>query len=217
MTISPELLRAYKASRNHMQQAQYKAKMALAIARGRLANGEKFYSESWPWQRGAGNVCIQERKPGDSSQYAWIENTSAVGLRRVGFADEICRYIAHRGWYTDSDFQDEVYRGAVYQLPGRKGKARYLAGYDDPNNKGAAFICLDWIEGEKLPDSYDTKDEGAKIEAARRADCIAQRAAERRNAVLLEMDRRTVTRAYTRLSGQYAGRDAAHGLHNQRA
>src|SRR5690606_33547786 len=79
----------------------------------------------------------------------------------------------HKGWYTDPEgFVDEVYRGAVWQLPARGGQCLYVAGFADPNNDGAALIDFDTIRGE--PD-----DDDAKAEAAYRADDIARIHAER--------------------------------------
>ena len=184
MAINPELLRLYKQGK-HCGPAN-SATYRLAAARKLLAEGKKAYSDEWSWQRGAHNVTIQPKRPFDSSQYAWIENTCAAGLRFVGYADEIagrptwpCRGIDHQGWFIDSDFQSEVYRGGVWQLPARKGVARYLAGYSDPHNDGAAFVDLNIIEGERQTDSYDSRDEDAKRDAAFRADSIAERNAER--------------------------------------
>ena len=95
----------------------------------------------------------------------WIENI-ATGLRFVGFADEIATRISHRGWYTDNDFcnSDNVLRGAVYQLPAKDGKERFVAGYADPWNDNAARVEFDIISD--------------KLDAAYRADHIAQQEAE---------------------------------------
>lgn len=94
----------------------------------------------------------------------WIENWQRAGLRFVGYADELgLRSIDHKGWFT-GEFQDEVYRGTVYQLPTRSGESVYVYGYDDPCNEGAALLSFDW-----------TAD---KDDAARWADRIAERAAE---------------------------------------
>ena len=119
------------------------------------------------------DITRQPERP----EYAWVEKPTKNGLRLVGFADEIakrdyahCGGIGHNGWYID-DFQDVVYRGVVYQLPGKHGKARYLAGYADPYND-AAFLGLGRVF-EGLPDPDTARD------AAYAADAIAERAAER--------------------------------------
>jgi hypothetical protein len=153
-----------------------KACNAIKAARNEMKKKPKTYGATWHWERNAHNVTRQEKKhPNDN--YAWIENVYYAGLRFVGYCDEIVRgrAIDHKGWYTN-DFEDETYRGAVWQLPGRKGVARFIAGYQDPNNDGAAFVDLDIINGFAC-------DEGAvgeaKRDAAFRADSIAQRNAER--------------------------------------
>lgn len=95
----------------------------------------------------------------------WCEDPAAIGLRRVGFADEVSQSIEHRGWFLDDDFQDETARGTVYQLPTRKGRERFIAGMADPFNDGPAVLCLGTIEDDKC-------------DAARSADWLAERYAE---------------------------------------
>lgn len=119
----------------------------------------------------------------------WADDPHAVGLRFVGFADDIAgRAIEHRGWFTDCDGCGEVLRGAVYQLPGRKGRTRYLAAYREGKRgwtdmaapgAAAAVACKEIFETERGDsDSYyhyrggDAAD--AAREAARRADSIAE-------------------------------------------
>jgi hypothetical protein len=172
--MDAELLRLYKDVRRYDT-----ARNALESARGFLAHGKKKYDDEWPWQRGAGNVTRQTKeRPGDN--YAWIENTKSAGLRFVGYADEICQSIRHKGWYTD-EFQDEVLRGAVWQLPARHGIARYIAGYEDPCNKGAAYVDLDIVSEkvDRLTPKREDANEEAKRQAARNADSLAERIAER--------------------------------------
>jgi hypothetical protein len=93
----------------------------------------------------------------------WVEHAELAGLRLVGFADEIAKHIEHRGWFT-SEFQDEVMRGIVYQLPARNGTEQFLYGYADPNNPGCALLSMCIIN-----DKYD---------AARFADRFAELHAE---------------------------------------
>ena len=129
--------------------------------------------------------------PFGSDGLRWAEDPSAAGLRFVGFADDIAgRAIEHRGWYTDCDGCGEVLRGAVYQLPGRKGRTRYLAayregsegkrGWTDMGYDGAAAIaCREVFEAERGDsDAYYHYRGGdaseAAREAARRADSIAE-------------------------------------------
>lgn len=173
-----DILRLYKSirARNKPESTLGKARFALGKARREFGENKKAYDDRWPWQRGANNVTRQEKKH-PSNNYAWIENTESAGLRFVGYADEICKSIRHCGWYTDEDGDRETYRGAVWQLPARHGVARYIAGYEDPNNKGAAFVDLNIIRGRKGGTRYGADD--AMTEAAHRADSIAKHNAER--------------------------------------
>lgn len=100
----------------------------------------------------------------------WVENVS-LGLRLVGFADEIARKehsraVEHKGWFIrDDDYGGEVFRGVVYQLPTRDGGTpRFVYGYADPFNDDCALLCFDF--------------ECEKLEAARSADRFAERFAE---------------------------------------
>lgn len=123
----------------------------------------------------------------------WADDPHAVGLRFVGFADDVARGrgIEHRGWHTDCDGCGEVLRGAVYQLPGRKGRTRYLAAYregsdgkrgwtDTSGNDGAAAVAFGEIFETERGDSdayyHHRGGDAAEAarEAARRADSIAE-------------------------------------------
>lgn len=93
----------------------------------------------------------------------FVENVK-YGLRSIGFADDIAR-LNHRGWYLRDDGDGgEVYRGIVYQLPGRDFTEQYVYGYADPWNDDCALVCFDI-----------TCD---KFEAARKADRFAETMAE---------------------------------------
>lgn len=117
--------------------------------------------------------CIEYNRASEDG-LRWIENATN-GLRFVGLCDEIARSegrpraIDNLGWYTD-EFQDSVLRGVVFQLPARKGKAQYVAGYassdggDVWNVKNARL---------NLSETYDDK-----MDAARASNGIAERAAE---------------------------------------
>jgi hypothetical protein len=135
------------------------AKRALEYARDDAKAGKRRYPSSThytnsrvnpPWQSG-------------SATLRWIEKPSSIGLRLVGYADEIIS-LRHKGWYTN-DYQEETIRGIVYQWPARNGKERFVYGYEDPNGNGnAAALCFDVA---------DDKDD-----AARWADSVAEYAAE---------------------------------------
>ncbi len=97
----------------------------------------------WPRDRRFGALGA----PFGHDRLRWAEDPASIGLRFVGFADELVgrgRGIEHRGWYTDCDGLGETLRGAVYQLPGRKGRARYLAAYREGSEgmRGKAFACM---------------------------------------------------------------------------
>lgn len=140
---------------NHYR-PQNPAHRAFALARRDLARGDRHYDSS-PWTgHGTG------RRPMNAKE-RWFEASETAGFRLAGFADEVLRSIRHRGWYVDESL-DDVYRGVVYQLPARHGRTRYLYGYADPWNPGAAWLCFD---------PCDDKDD-----AARWADRIAERCAE---------------------------------------
>lgn len=171
MTIQPELLDAY---RFHRQERPRSAAMALQWARDDVAKGKRRYPSS-----SIGSVVSRQSSPNYGPNYAWIEDTAAIGLRFVGHADELIRSIDHKGWFMDDDFQDEVLRGGVWQFPARNGCPIYVAGYSDPNNKGAAFLCLDLIEGNRGEQARDFYSQSGARDAAFQADSIAERAAER--------------------------------------
>lgn len=120
-----------------------------------LSNPRHNLGEPWP-------IGGRSRSTyGHGTTLRWIECPKECGLRLVGYADEVSSYIDHKGWFTDSEFQDETLRGVVYALPHRRG---YLAGYADPDNVVAAALEFSIIEDES--------------DAARRADGIAEIAAE---------------------------------------
>lgn len=102
---------------------------------------------------GAYDAASYQNQPNDRGG-RWIENPGAAGLRFVGFSDEIAgRGIDHKGWFLNSFDQDEVARGAVYQLPARGGRPVYVealrtgstdkAGdWQDMGDQGGALIFL---------------------------------------------------------------------------
>lgn len=134
-----------------------RAKRALEYAHDDARNGKKRYPSSTHYA----SVVNPPWKSG-STMLRWIERPESIGLRLVGFADEISRSINNNGWYTN-DFCDETLRGIVFQWPSRHGVERYVYGYADPDNEGAAALCFDVT---------DDKDD-----AARWADSIAEYAA----------------------------------------
>lgn len=133
----------------------------------------------------------------ESDGLRWIERPAHMGLRFVGFCDELSQRgrNSHQGWYTDSDGTGETLRGAVWQVPARNGKPVYVAGYregtlhgrdwrDTATNDDSGAGCIDMrtlyigtasdSDYYKLKRAYGT----GKTEAASHADSIAERAAE---------------------------------------
>lgn len=209
MTISTEFRHAFNFYRCG---ARFTASRAIAAARideenhkramaaGDTKRAAKFrHYPSSPWRKPCGN--------GVSTDGArWIETPSEMGLRFVGYCDQIRDSIGHTGWFTDP-YQDSKIRGVVYQLPGRDGKARFVAGHDNADHgaadcDGAAYVDFSRIyESDfvsemhdalrtigKAYQSEDMKRPGywaesahdtAKKEAARAADSFAEKQAEK--------------------------------------
>lgn len=154
------------------------AKDALDRARDFAAKG-KVYESAAGSLTNNGAVFDQS-----GERWRWIENPSRAGFRFVGFSDEILPRLNHRGWFTNV-FQDEVLRGAVYQLSAKDGAARFYCGLPDLiNGEGGAFgpalICVsDHYRGERWGnDSHNGADNPAAQDAARAADNYAESAAE---------------------------------------
>jgi hypothetical protein len=118
----------------------------------------------------------------------WIEDPESKGLRLLGLAHEVGKAgycyssdaVEHRGWFMDSDGCETVC-GVVYQLPGKDGRARYLAGYADPynaesNGNGPALLSMEIYTGEPVDSEYDP--DSVLRDVARAADGIAERMAE---------------------------------------
>jgi hypothetical protein len=100
-------------------------------------------------------------------RYRWVEHVSD-GLRLVGLAHEVLEHgtnrLNHTGWYCD-DFQDELARGVIYQLPARGGVPQFVYGVADPYNPDCAVLNFRDIT-DNLPD------------AIRYSDSMAERYAE---------------------------------------
>ena len=174
MERNSEIYATYRANRRlYGRDFARNATRALEYARKDIAEGrgKKYGPRSMTDCR-----CTNGAWHGDDNKQRWIEDVYAIGLRHAGFSDEIIDSIRHQGWFTDT-FQSETYRGSVYRLAGSNGRARYVYGYDDPCNKGAAHLCFDIVKGDKLESSWD-HDDGLR-EAARYADGMAERDAEK--------------------------------------
>ena len=159
------------------RQIGYKPAPARGYAMADVVSGKQRY----PRARRSGSSVGKPMANG----MQWC-NPQDLGLRFVGWQDEIRDLRArdrHKGWLCDSGFQDDdALRGCVYQLPARKGKARFLPAYreggifknewsDSSGETNAAIHFRDLF-------SYEDADE-AKTDAARAADSFAEHAAEK--------------------------------------
>src|SRR6218665_522009 len=111
----------------------------------------------------------------------WVERPGDAGLRFVGFADELTG-ARHTGWYADSTegASGYLYRGAVYQLPAHRGRARYVSAYASSLNEGPAAIAFGEIFiGEPGFSEADADHYCAHRDASRWADRIAEIEAEK--------------------------------------
>lgn len=130
--------------------------------------------------------------PPKPSRIAYVQSIAGAGLREVGRVvpetsrGEIWDRRGDTGWFTDP--HGDVFKdgsglcwGVVYQLPGRDGKSRFVAGYimggcsDD-----LPTVDFGTIFEEAAGDSWnvDPKDMDAARDAARTADAMAKHAAE---------------------------------------
>lgn len=154
-----------------------------------------YYGPRRPW---AGERYTEGR---DTLRH--VGDTGAAGLRFVGWSHELpggpSRYT---GWYCRADDFGDMLAGAVWQLPGRKGRARLVYGYAELESNGremypgsATLVVSDILESESHCCTWDSvRDLPELRDAAAWADGTAERAAEQQ-------------RDYD--SGYQAGREAA--------
>lgn len=180
-----KLARAYRATRRRLIGKGFDASPArcLSIARADVARGATFYGEP----------DAKAGAPGERGG-RWMERPEALGLRFVGFSDEIggrsFRRVDHTGWFLMPDGDGgEVARGCVYQLPARNGQAVYVealrtGGQDrdgawrDMGTQGGAYVFLGERHlGERGGADCDT--EPAMLDAASGADDEARIYAEK--------------------------------------
>lgn len=114
----------------------------------------------------------------DSNGYRHLTKPDAYGLRFVDYADKISSSVNHEGWYTSEEGrQGEVYRGVVFQLPGRGCMQRLVAGYHDMESDYYVvdFSCV----YEAAPRDHPDKQDDVPDLAASDADSMAEDDAER--------------------------------------
>ena len=87
------------------------------------------------------------------------------------------------GWYADPFGEGwNLCRGVVYQLPGRDGKARFVAGYAFKEECGGPALDLGHVFTEDMRGAWgcdqDPRNTDAARDAAAHADALAKEAAE---------------------------------------
>lgn len=138
-----------------------------------------YYGPRRPW---AGGRYTEGR---DTLRH--VGDTGAAGLRFIGWSHELpggpSRYT---GWYCRADDTGEMLAGGVWQLPGRKGRARLVYGYAELESNGremnpgsATLVVSDILESESHCCTWDSvRDLPELRDAAAWADGKAERAAE---------------------------------------
>lgn len=171
------------------------AQQALRKAREDAADGKRRY----PASRIYPAVSWQPEGEG----LAFVETPANAGLRHVGNVDCEGGHFTTRGnngWFADNDSgsTNGTVCGVVFQLPGRDGKSRFVAGYRFSEHDGEGAM-LDFSRVYEEPAAYyepvrktasgmlaggywnyqdNARDMDAATDAARAADAMAQRAAE---------------------------------------
>lgn len=132
------------------------------------------------------------------NQARWIEDTEEAGLRLVGYVTEFRDSTRFRpkpslGWYS-TNFQDVTLYPVGYRLPSRKGAQRFVYGYADPCNEGAALLCFDPCDSEDDAQRWacaftkraaeEHREEDAKYQAEQQIEGIVEELGEIRRRVL---------------------------------
>ncbi len=178
--LTDSLIAAYRFHR--ASNARFSAMYSLMKARDDMEANRPRYTPApviYP------AVSWQSDKPG----LAHVERPEHAGLRFVGKveADTPRGNVWARGdscgWYTDPDgdvFKDGtgLCWGVVYQLPGRAGQSRFVAGYQLGGVESGPTIDFGTVYTEDSAGGWAALDMDAARDAARAADSMAQRAAE---------------------------------------
>lgn len=185
--MNVDLVNTYKALRGHIgAPGAMKACYALEAARNRLANGGR-PGTGRPTPAGA----YPQRRAGES----YFDNPGAFGFRLVGFVSPDGRRWGNAGWqygeraegFCTSPFGDYsrdgdgLVWGAVYQLPARHGRARFVAAYvwGHEGGNGATLDLSTVWEGAPDDNESGVQDNPGACDAAREANRLADSNAER--------------------------------------
>lgn len=111
--------------------------------------------------------------------FRWVEDTSACGLRFVGYVTEYrdserFRAKPSLGWYADYSYS-KAFNPVVFQFPTNHGEQRFAYGYADPWNPGAALLAFDpchtlddaqrWACSMTKRAAEESREEDAKFQA----------------------------------------------------
>jgi hypothetical protein len=175
--LNPRLVAAFRTFRARWRDRPYDAARAIAAARLEVSQGKAHYPPS-PWP--AARLTAPPAYP--STRYFESQaDARAHGFRFVSFADDFGDSpIRHQGWHAGVDQADDVYRPAIFQIPGRDGRALYVAGYHESMSDGFVVDLSPTavIEGD-LGRTWQGEDDSGLIDAARMADSFAERQAEK--------------------------------------
>lgn len=207
MTIDrqSDIARAYRAARRYHRANPLgwgnlrPARLAVQQARaalGEVAEARAAYEAANPLtgDAAAPGALPIDTGEGHAARSAYVDARARAGLYHSGTgwgrgypdtnaafrdtvpAHEVTGGPDHTGWYTNPHFDSLCY-GVVCQLPGKGGRARYVAGYQFDDCEGGPVLDLTTIYESPAESSWDTPD--AMSEAARAADGMAETAAEK--------------------------------------
>lgn len=166
------------------------APYALKLARADVAAGKARYPFTAVSGRPWGGVSWQADKPG----LAHVDNPESHGFRLVGEVNSEPRggdwwnTRGKSGWIADpyGDYSLKsgwgLCWGVVYQLPGRRGTSRFVAGYVFGDTDGGPTLDLGTVYSEAMGGDWgycSATDLDAARDAARAANHMAEQAAER--------------------------------------
>ena len=106
----------------------------------------------------------------------WIEHPENFFRYVDKYQDIYTGRNSHGGWYIDP-FQNDTVSGVVYQLTGKKGKPRYIAGHEDGYNEEYVKFNVRNVFDEKEDAARDA-DEMARIYAEKSVEDYVKTHAE---------------------------------------